>query len=93
MQNEQAPEWVQKLADDYNSKIENEQLESKNEYQPFIKMGIITESENYFIPFFEIGNQRFKLQSQENQETAIWYTDCLAKAFLKIPNSIVEDIK
>lgn len=68
-------------------------MDKKENYQSFIKIGVITESENYFTPFFQIGNQSFKLQSQEDEETAMWYTNCLADAFSKIPDSIVEHIR
>ena len=58
-----------------------------------IEFGMIKDKENLFTPYFTIDNQTFKLQSQEDENTAVFFVNSLIEAFDKLPNSKVKRIK
>jgi hypothetical protein len=58
-----------------------------------IEFGIIKNGDNLFTPYFTIDNQTFKLESQEDKKSAIFFANSLIEAFNKLPNSKTKRIK
>ena len=57
-----------------------------------IEFGMIKDKEDLFTPYFTIDNQTFRLQSQEDEKTAIFFANSLIEAFNKLPNSKLKRI-